>query len=93
MGTEKATAKTKKADKFTPEILEELVVPFTMIMEIRGKKDVATVNDLVRAFVEEEVEKLTIDELVRYADAKGKTEKSQTWAKDEIVRKYMAGKQ
>lgn len=93
MGTEKATAKTKKADKFAPEIREELAIPFIAIMEIRNKNKDLTVNELVKAFVEEETEKLTVEELAEYAAAKSKTEKSQQWAREEIVRKVVAGKQ
>lgn len=80
-------------ERFTPEINEELDIKLTAITDIKKSKKVVTVNDIVSAWVEEMTEKLTTQELAEYAASKKGDPQAQQWAREEIVRKIVGGKQ
>lgn len=76
---------------FKPEINKELDIQFTAIMEIcKGKKE-ATVNAVLQKFADEETEKLTVQALAEYAASKKADPDAAQWAREEIVRKVVAG--
>ena len=79
-------------DIFSPAINEELDVRFTGITDIKGADKVEIVNNLVRAWVEQEEEAVTTKKLAVYTSKPETGEEEVQWAFRLLADKVRKGK-